>query len=219
MTTETVPVEIKSWLTGEVIYTAAVDVSIAGVFCMRAAVEIAVKARADLSGADLSGANLSGAKIIALIARAIRSDGYEFIAWHTDKGVIIIAGCQRMEGTDAYRQHAKTYASRPNGEALAAETLAILDFIDARTRQVVPAVAVASRAAICFRYRELWASGTDWIVRWSCENGYTRSAALHHTEIAAVALANFLRETGRTHVSVTRADWEDGQGLQPEGGR
>jgi len=63
------------------------------------------------------------------------------------------------------------------------------------------------------------ASGTDWIVRWSCENGYTRSAALHHTEIAAVALANFLRETGRTHVSVTRADWEDGQGLQPEGGR
>ena len=63
------------------------------------------------------------------------------------------------------------------------------------------------------------ASGTDWIVRWSCENGYTRSAALHHTEIAAVALANFLRETGRTHVSVTRADWEDGQGLQPAGGR
>ena len=63
------------------------------------------------------------------------------------------------------------------------------------------------------------ASGTDWIVRWRCENGYTRSAALHHTEIAAVALANFLRETGRTHVSVTRADWEDGQGLQPEGGR
>ena len=149
MTTETVPVEIKSWLTGKVIYTAAVDVSIAGVFRMRAVVEVAVKSRADLygadlSGADLSGANLSGAKIIALIARAIRSDGYEFIAWHTDKGVIIIAGCQRMEGTDAYRQHVKTYARRSNGEALAAETLAILDFIDARTRQVVPAVAVAA---------------------------------------------------------------------------
>jgi uncharacterized protein YjbI with pentapeptide repeats len=97
---------------------------------------------ADLSGADLSGtnlrdvnlsgANLSGAKIISVIARATRIDGYEFIAFRTDKGIIIRAGCRTMSPTE-YRSHvAKEY---PDGDK-ASETLAILDYIEARAAQV-----------------------------------------------------------------------------------
>ena len=216
---ETVPVEIKHWLDGRVLYTAAVDVSIAPWFRIKAAVEIAVANRASLVGASLVGARLDGARLVgaslvgasldgaslvgaslvgarlvgaslvgarldgarlvgaslvgasldgaslvgasldgarldgarldgarlgtytikSCIARATRSDGYEFIAWDTDKGVIIKAGCQTKKGTDAYRKHVATYTSRHNGVALAAETLAILDFFDARSAHVAPA--------------------------------------------------------------------------------
>ena len=42
-----------------------------------------------------------------------------------------------MPGTDAYREHVKSYSRRENGTALAAETLAILDYIDARAKAVL----------------------------------------------------------------------------------
>lgn len=40
-----------------------------------------------------------------------------------------------MHGTDEYREHVKSYGNRENGDALAAETLAILDFIDVRAKE------------------------------------------------------------------------------------
>ena len=101
----------------------------------------AVLRRADLTGAvltgaDLTGAALRGAKIIKVIARAVRSDGYEAIAFATDKGVVIRMGCRTWFGTDAGRAHVATYAERSDRtEEIAAETLAILDFIDASAKQ------------------------------------------------------------------------------------
>jgi uncharacterized protein YjbI with pentapeptide repeats len=88
--------------------------------------------RANLSGSDLSGASLLGAKIISVIARTTRMDGHEFIGFLTDKGIIIRAGCRTMSPAE-YRSHvAKEYPR----EDKAAETLAILDYIEARAAQV-----------------------------------------------------------------------------------
>jgi hypothetical protein len=64
----TVPVEIKDRWTGRVLFTAQVAVSVDERWRLRAALEIAVKARANLAGAyladaDLARANLTGAKL------------------------------------------------------------------------------------------------------------------------------------------------------------
>jgi hypothetical protein len=89
--------------------------------------------RADLSGANLSRADLSGAKIgdrtvSAVIARASRCDGYEFIAFKVDDGHIIRAGCQ-TKTVNEYRAHIA--ANYPDTNK-ARETADILDFIAKR---------------------------------------------------------------------------------------
>ena len=91
-------------------------------------------ARANLAGAYLAGANLdgaylAGAKIIRKVAQIRRDDGYEFIAFALDDGRLFVrAGCRSMT-VEAFRAHvAKEYPETPK----AIETLAILDFIDAR---------------------------------------------------------------------------------------
>ena len=82
---------------------------------------------ADLSGAYLHGANLSGAKIVRVIARIDRLDGYEFIAFETDNGLIIRAGCRTMSPSE-YRDHvAREYPNTPKAD----ETLRIIDYIEA----------------------------------------------------------------------------------------
>jgi len=165
-TAATETVEIRSWLTGAVLFSAAIDVSVAPGLRIRAAVELAVASGARLDGARLDGASLvdarlDGANLIGasldrarldrasligasigdtkvknIVARVTRSDGYEFMTWQTEAGEILItAGCRTMPGTDAYREHVKSYSRRKNGTALAAETLAILDFIDVRAKE------------------------------------------------------------------------------------
>ena len=97
----------------------------------------AVLRGADLSGADLRDAVLRDAvlrdaKIIRVIARITRLDGYEFIAFETDKRVIIRAGCRTMS-PDGYRNHvAREYPDTDKAE----ETLAILDYIEARAAKL-----------------------------------------------------------------------------------
>ena len=94
---------------------------------------------ADLRGADLGGADLEGVKLstthtaVGLIARVTRiTDSHEFFAWRTDNGDIIKAGCRFMT-VDEFRAHvAKEYPGTPKAE----ETLAILDFIEARFKAV-----------------------------------------------------------------------------------
>uniref|UniRef100_UPI003783ED16 pentapeptide repeat-containing protein n=1 Tax=Brevundimonas sp. TaxID=1871086 RepID=UPI003783ED16 len=91
---------------------------------------------ADLSGANLSGADLSDAKIGAHIvarkaAQVWRYDGYEFFGFVLrDGGLLIRAGCQTRLIED-YRQHV---ADKYPGTAKAVETLALLDFIEARAK-------------------------------------------------------------------------------------
>jgi len=61
---KTVTVNIISrWDSSKILFRAKVDASIEECFRVRAALEIGVKARADLSGASLSGAYLSGANL------------------------------------------------------------------------------------------------------------------------------------------------------------
>jgi len=92
-----------------------------------------------LEGANLEGANLEGAylgndkKITGLIARVTRViDPYEFFAWRTDEGDFIRAGCRFMT-VDEFRAHvAMSYPETPKAK----ETLAILDFIEARFKTV-----------------------------------------------------------------------------------
>ena len=113
------------------------DAVLTGAALTGAALTGAALTGAVLTDAVLRRADLRGAKIIKVIARAVRSDGYEAIAFATDKGVVIRMGCRTWFGTDAGRAHVATYAERSDrSPELAAETLAILDFIDARSKQV-----------------------------------------------------------------------------------
>ena len=94
-----------------------------------------------LEGANLGCANLRGVKLspthtaVGLIARATRiEDPYEFFAWRTDQGDIIKAGCRFMT-IERFRAHvAASYPGTPKAE----ETLAILDFLEARFKAVKP---------------------------------------------------------------------------------
>ena len=95
---------------------------------------------ANLDGANLARANLAGAKIgdytiIKIITRVWRTiDTYEFIALATDKGILIRAGCKTKTPTE-YRVHV---AEKYPGTDKAEETLAIIDFIEARAAKVTP---------------------------------------------------------------------------------
>ncbi len=67
-------------------------------------------------------------KAVGLIASVERSDGYRFLAWRTDKGDYVQAGCRFLAVTD-YKMHiAKEY---PNTDK-AKETSAILAFFATR---------------------------------------------------------------------------------------
>jgi len=83
---------------------------------------------ADLGGADLSDADLGG---LILLARATRSDGYEYFAWSSILGgMVITAGCQTWIGEDAIEQarwHCQTVTSR----RYRSEALRIVDFVEA----------------------------------------------------------------------------------------
>jgi hypothetical protein len=85
--------------------------------------------RADLSGANLSGAKLYGEKLKRLFASIQRMDGYSFLAFELETGgVKIKAGCRWLTLPE-YRAHvADEYPGTDKG----AETLEILDFIEAR---------------------------------------------------------------------------------------
>lgn len=93
------------------------------------AIRKALASGSNLRGSDLSGSNLRGAKITHIITRIWRTiDAYEFIAFATDRGVIIRAGCRTMS-LNKFRQHvAEEYPDTDKAE----ETLAIIDFIESR---------------------------------------------------------------------------------------
>jgi hypothetical protein len=77
----TIPVEIKSWRDGKVLFTAQVDASIDEMLHIKAAVEIAVRAKADLRNANLSYADLRNAKNIGDFTM---TDGLKFSQYLSD---------------------------------------------------------------------------------------------------------------------------------------
>ena len=105
MTTK-VKVEIKSRWNASVLFTAEVDASISEGLRLKAALEIAVKARANLAGADLARADLADAKGISLptpeeAERRIKAVANAALAseaaldmgdWHTCETTHCIAG-------------------------------------------------------------------------------------------------------------------------------
>ncbi len=100
---------------------------------------------AHLSGAVLGGANLSSEKVSRVIAIADRLDGYTFHAFELQAGgVKIKAGC-RWFTPAKYRVH---IGNEYPGSPKAAETLAILDFIERRATEMgVAAPSEAKEAA------------------------------------------------------------------------
>ena len=70
-------IKARAYFGGKVLFTADIPDGIAPQFQMRAALEIAVKARANLAGADLADADLAGADLAdAYLARANLADAY-----------------------------------------------------------------------------------------------------------------------------------------------
>ena len=96
---------------------------------------------ANLEGANLEGANLEGAYLggaylsrgLAIVQGPTRSDGYFFSLRVCCLGEhVVVAGCRSFT-VEQYRQHvADNYAGKPK----AAETLAILDFLEVRRDQI-----------------------------------------------------------------------------------
>jgi len=89
-----------------------------------------------LEGAYLVGANLVGANLsrgLAIVQGPTRSDGYFFSLRACCLGEhVVVAGCRSFT-IEQYRQHvADNYAGKPK----AAETLAILDFLEVRRDQI-----------------------------------------------------------------------------------
>jgi methyl coenzyme M reductase beta subunit len=91
---------------------------------------------ANLVGANLVGANLRGANLsrgLAIVQGPTRSDGYFFSLRVCCLGEhVVVAGCRSFT-IEQYRQHvADNYVGKPK----AAETLAILDFLEVRRDQI-----------------------------------------------------------------------------------
>ncbi len=109
-------------------------------------------ARANLEGANFQGANLAGAYLAgAYLARAnleganfqgakgiilgpMRSDGYLFLLAQSEGSTewLVFAGCRNFTMKEARKHWKDTRAGTPLGD----ETFAILDYLDARLKQV-----------------------------------------------------------------------------------
>ena len=143
-------IEIKNRFTGAIIFecelTAEIAAGSAGLqlgFAVRMAAKAdadlsrAYLSRADLSRADLTGANLAGAYLTGanltganLIDGGQRSDEYRFVGQVKDGALWIAAGCRYFPVADA-RAH---WTETRGGTKLGAETMAILDHIEAVAR-------------------------------------------------------------------------------------
>ena len=84
----------------------------------------AILDNANLAGAYLVGANLGGLRVVA---RATRSDGYEYFCWTSVLGGLVIrAGCRTWLSFEAAREHCRTETD----EKYRAEALRIVDYLE-----------------------------------------------------------------------------------------
>jgi len=128
------PFGVKLGLAVRAAYASGADLSgadLSGAVLRGADLSGADLSGADLSGADLSGAVLRGEKVARIFASANRLDGYTFFAFELEAGgVKIAAGCRWFTVAE-FRAHVAAGYPYP-GTDKASETLAILDFIEAR---------------------------------------------------------------------------------------
>ena len=86
-----------------------------------------------LRGADLRGANLGG---LILIARVTRSDDYEYFAWTSILGgMVITAGCRTWQDQSVLTpgkaiEHAREHCTHQTDAAFRTEALLIIDHIE-----------------------------------------------------------------------------------------
>jgi hypothetical protein len=98
---------------------------------------------ADLRGADLGGAYLRGAYLrganlggLILIARVTRSDDYEYFAWTSILGgMVIAAGCRTWQDQSVLTpgkaiEHAREHCTHQTDSAFRTEALSIIDHIE-----------------------------------------------------------------------------------------
>ena len=126
--------------TGEVEFTAEIDCDEGAEASvkLRLAVLWAKENDANLGGANLSYADLCGADLryadlsyaVGYIVGAQRTDGYRFDVRLVGEEWRVVAGCRTWNNwtTDQYRKHTEGYGD----ERKRAETLSILDYLDAR---------------------------------------------------------------------------------------
>jgi uncharacterized protein YjbI with pentapeptide repeats len=112
-------------LTGADLYGANLD----GANLASADLRGAYLTSADLNGADLNSANLDG---LILIARATRADGYEYFAWTSILGGMVIkAGCRQWVGETAIEK-ARNHCRTITADKYRQEALDIIDYIEKR---------------------------------------------------------------------------------------
>ena len=86
-----------------------------------------------LRGADLRGANLGG---LILIARVTRSDDYEYFAWTSILGgMVITAGCRTWQDQSVLTpgkaiEHAREHCTHQTDAAFRTEALSIVEHIE-----------------------------------------------------------------------------------------
>ena len=93
---------------------------------------------ADLGGAYLRGADLRGANLggLILIARVTRSDDYEYFAWTSILGgMVITAGCRTWQDQSVLTpgkaiEHAREHCTHQTDAAFRTEALLIIDHIE-----------------------------------------------------------------------------------------
>jgi hypothetical protein len=98
---------------------------------------------ADLRGADLGGAYLRGADLrgadlggLILIARVTRSDDYEYFAWTSILGgMVITAGCRTWQDQSVLTpgkaiEHARNHCAHQTNAAFRTEALSIVEHIE-----------------------------------------------------------------------------------------
>ena len=117
--------EIKCRFTAKVLFMADTQ-------SFSAAISLAVRSGANLSGANLSLKNGSKVKIKRLIGQMWRiNDPYEFAGFETNVGLVIYAGCRKGWTLKEYTAHVKNnYSKTKKG----AETLAILKYFSTRLK-------------------------------------------------------------------------------------
>ena len=126
---------------GEVQFTASIDCAESAGRSLKLGLAVlwGLKNGADLSGADLRGAYLGGADLggLILLARATRSDGYEYFAWTSVLGgMVITAGCRTWLDGSALNaggaiRDAREHCETVTADRHRAEALRIVDFIEA----------------------------------------------------------------------------------------